>query len=1085
MDSPGLKTIFTEALARPGGPDRAAYLEGACRGDAELRAQAEALLADYEHIGQFLGTATGSISPSARTAGDEPGAPRTGTISPTEVRGAHASPSAGPVAEGPGTVIGPYKLREKIGEGGMGVVYLAEQEKPVRRRVALKVIKPGMDTGQVVARFEAERQALAMMDHPSIARVLDAGATESGRPYFVMELVKGVPITEYCDTVQLTPRERLELFIPVCAAVQHAHQKGIIHRDIKPSNVLVAMQDGRPVPKVIDFGIAKATEQRLTERSLFTQHGAIVGTLEYMSPEQAEMSAMGVDTRTDVYALGVMLYELLTGSTPLEHERLRRSAYAEIVKRIREEEPPKPSTRLSESREALPSIAASRKTEPARLSKLVRGDLDWIVMKALEKDRTRRYETANGFARDLRRHLDGDPVEACPPSSSYRLRKFARKHRAALATAGAFLLLLVAATAVSVGLAVWADRERGRAVRAEALARVQQGRAREREQMAIDAVRRFGDVVRGTPELKDNPALAPLRAALLKEPLAFFKRLRDRLQADRETAPDSLSRLAAASSDLGKLADEIGDKQDALRAYGESLATLERLAQGGTSDIQLWRHLAGSHNNIGELLRATGRPAEAMASFGRGLAIRERLAREDPSVAEFQRDLAGSHNGVGIHHAGAGRPAEAMASYGRAAAIQERLAHENPEVQQLREDLADSHNNISIVQGATGRPAEALASNERALVILERLVREEPSATRFRSRLASVHDNIGIVLGQVGRPAEAMASLEHALAILERLARENPSVPQFWLVLAACHSFIGELHRQAGRPADAAASDERALAIRERLAREHPESPDFASDLGGALNNMAMADLHERRFDAAKVKLAQAIQWQRKALATDPRNPTYRQFLGNHLTNLVAAAEGLGDEAGDARRQLAELIASDPAKAALDARLTAVLGGEPPGDDSERIGLALRAYQKALHAASARLFAEALANDPKLGDDRRAQNRYNAACAAALAASGRGVDDPPPDDAARARLAGQAGEWLRAERSAWAKLLDAGPAETRANVARALQHWKADADLAGIRDEKELAKLPAEVRAEFQRLWSDVDELLTRAVGHR
>ena len=264
MDSPGLKTIFTEALARPGGPDRAAYLEGACRGDAELRAQAEALLADYERIGQFLGTAAGSISPSARTAGDEPDAPRTGTISPTEVRDAHASPSAGPVAEGPGTVIGPYKLREKIGEGGMGVVYLAEQEKPVRRRVALKVIKPGMDTGQVVARFEAERQALAMMDHPSIARVLDAGATESGRPYFVMELVKGVPITEYCDTVHLTPKERLELFIPVCAAVQHAHQKGIIHRDIKPSNVLVAMQDGRPVPKVIDFGIAKATEQRLT-----------------------------------------------------------------------------------------------------------------------------------------------------------------------------------------------------------------------------------------------------------------------------------------------------------------------------------------------------------------------------------------------------------------------------------------------------------------------------------------------------------------------------------------------------------------------------------------------------------------------------------------------------------------------------------------------------------------------------------------------------------------------------------------------------------------------------------------------------
>ena len=250
-------------------------------------------------------------------------------------------------------MIGPYRLLQVIGEGGMGTVYMAEQTTPVRRVVALKIIKPGMDTGQVVARFEAERQALAMMDHPSIAKVLDAGATETGRPFFVMELVKGVPITEYCDTVHLTPKERLELFIPVCAAVQHAHQKGIIHRDIKPSNVLVAMQDGKPVPKVIDFGIAKATDQRLTERSLFTQHGAIVGTLEYMSPEQAEMSAMDVDTRTDVYALGVMLYELLTGTTPLERARLRESGYAEILKRIKEEEPPKPSTRLSESRESL------------------------------------------------------------------------------------------------------------------------------------------------------------------------------------------------------------------------------------------------------------------------------------------------------------------------------------------------------------------------------------------------------------------------------------------------------------------------------------------------------------------------------------------------------------------------------------------------------------------------------------------------------------------------------------------------------------------------------------------------------------
>src|SRR5262249_40235158 len=266
--------------------------------------------------------------------------------------------------------------------GGMGVVYLAEQEKPVKRRVALKIIKPGMDTEQVVARFEAERQALALMDHPSIAKVLDAGATDTGRPYFVMELVKGVPIIDYCAPVHLPPKERLELFIPVCQAIQHAHQKGIIHRDVKPSNVLVSMQDGKPVPKIIDFGIAKATAQRLTERSLYTQHGTVMGTLEYMSPEQAELSALDVDTRTDVYALGVLLYELLTGTTPLRRQTLREAGYAEILRRIREEEPPKPSTRLSESRDSLPSISAQRRTEPARLTKLLRGELDWIVMKA-------------------------------------------------------------------------------------------------------------------------------------------------------------------------------------------------------------------------------------------------------------------------------------------------------------------------------------------------------------------------------------------------------------------------------------------------------------------------------------------------------------------------------------------------------------------------------------------------------------------------------------------------------------------------------------------------------------------------------
>ena len=325
----------------------------------------------------------------------------------------------------------------------MGVVFMAEQTEPIQRTVALKIIKPGMDTRQVIARFEAERQAVAMMDHPNIAKVLDAGTTDSGRPYFVMELVKGVPITKYCDEKHLPLRARLELFMQVCQAVQHAHQKGIIHRDIKPNNVLVAEYDNRAVPKVIDFGVAKATAQRLTERTMFTEFGQVLGTMEYMSPEQSKFNQLDIDTRSDIYSLGVLLYELLAGSTPFEGKRLHAAAFDEMLRIIREEEPPKPSTRLSSS-DTLPSVAANRHTEPARLSKDVRGELDWIVMKALEKDRNRRYETASGFAADIERHLHDEPVEAGPPSAAYRFRKFARRNKGPVLAAALVLLTLVA-----------------------------------------------------------------------------------------------------------------------------------------------------------------------------------------------------------------------------------------------------------------------------------------------------------------------------------------------------------------------------------------------------------------------------------------------------------------------------------------------------------------------------------------------------------------------------------------------------------------------------------------------------------------
>src|SRR5438874_4484661 len=349
-----------------------------------------------------------------------------------------------PSSECVGTTVGPYKLLEQIGGGGMGVVYMAEQLHPIRRKVALKIIKPGMDSGQVIARFEAERQALTMMDHPNIAKVLDAGTTDAGRPYFVMELVKGIPITDYCDQARLSTRERLELFMLVCNAVQHAHQKGIIHRDLKPSNVLVTLHDDKPVVKVIDFGIAKATGQQLTEKTLFTNFAQMIGTPLYMSPEQAQMSGLDIDTRSDIYSLGVLLYELLTGNTPFEQDRLRTVGLDEVRRIIREEEPARPSTRLSTLGPAAATTSANRGSDPRRLSRLFRGELDWVVMKALEKDRNRRYESPGALAADVGRYLADEPVQACPPSAWYRARKFTRRHKAGLAVAGLVLLFVVA-----------------------------------------------------------------------------------------------------------------------------------------------------------------------------------------------------------------------------------------------------------------------------------------------------------------------------------------------------------------------------------------------------------------------------------------------------------------------------------------------------------------------------------------------------------------------------------------------------------------------------------------------------------------
>jgi serine/threonine protein kinase len=422
--------IFLKAREFADTVQQAAYLAEACGGNAELRQRIETMLRDAEKAERFFG-AEGTIA-----------------VAP-----------ASPVTEGLGTVIGRYKLLQKIGEGGMGVVYMAEQREPVVRKVALKIIKLGMDTAQVVARFEAERQALALMDHPNIAKVFDGGTTDSGRPYFVMELVQGLPMTRFCDEANLSMQERLRLFIEVCAAVQHAHQKGVIHRDLKPSNVLVTLHGDKPVPKVIDFGVAKATQGRLTDKTVFTQFQQFIGTPAYMSPEQASLSGLDVDTRSDIYALGVLLYELLTGATPFDAAELLKAGLDEMRRIIRESDPPRPSTRLSSLEgQDLTATAKHRHTEPPKLIHLVRGDLDWIVMKCLEKDRVRRYETANGLAMDLQRHLSNEPVEARPPSTLYRVQKAIRRNKGAFAAAAAIAVVLILASVISTWQAVRATR---------------------------------------------------------------------------------------------------------------------------------------------------------------------------------------------------------------------------------------------------------------------------------------------------------------------------------------------------------------------------------------------------------------------------------------------------------------------------------------------------------------------------------------------------------------------------------------------------------------------------------------------------
>jgi serine/threonine protein kinase len=818
--TPAAETIFIAVLELLP-TERPAYLDAACGDNPKLRQRVEALLRAHEAPEGFLP--------------EDPGVPPPSAQSPS-----HAGFLAAQLSEKQGDIIGHYKLLEKIGEGGCGVVYMAEQEEPVRRKVALKVIKLGMDTKSVIARFEAERQALALMDHSNIAKVLDAGATDTGRPYFVMELVGGIKLTEYCDRNRLGMRQRLDLFIQVCRAIQHAHQKGIIHRDIKPSNVLVAEQDGIPIPKVIDFGIAKATEGKLTDDTVFTAFEHFLGTPAYMSPEQAQLGGLDVDTRSDIYSLGVLLYELLTGKTPFDTKELLAVGLDAMRRTICEKEPPTPSTRLSQELESTKPESRTQKAEIAtrELVKLVRGDLDWIVMKCLEKDRARRYETANGLATDIARHLNNEPVVASPPGNIYRLQKLIHRNQMVFAAAGAVALALV----LGLGLSTWLFfRERA--------ARREQTRLRQQAQNEKAAAQTAAVKSEQVAEfLKDmlqgvGPSTARGRdTAMLHE---ILDKTATRIGRDLTNQPDVelelCSMLADTYWDLGlyrqseeiaqqclRLARTNGGEEseafaDALDMLGKAREYLGHLSEAEDIDrraLALRRKLLGdehlavarSLNALAQVLLLQGKLAEAEPLFREALAKRRRLLGDDHS------ETAASLGNLSAVLQQEGRFAEAEPLRRAALATHRRtLGEKHPNV-------AKSLGALGQILLAVGKPAEAEAALREGLALARGLYGNE-------------HRDVALSLNSLAQALDAQGKKEEA----EKLLRES---------LEMSRKLFGEEHAEVARALDglaivlckedkmeeAESLSREALALRRKLwANPHPDVAYSLNNLGSIL----------------------------------------------------------------------------------------------------------------------------------------------------------------------------------------------------------------------------------------------------------
>jgi serine/threonine protein kinase/tetratricopeptide (TPR) repeat protein len=761
------QSIFIEALEKADPAARAAFLDLVCAADFALRQRIERLLQRHEQAGRFL-------EPPARDL----------AVTPDE-----------PVSEHPGTVIGPYKLLEQIGEGGFGVVFMAEQQQPIRRKVALKIVKPGMDTRQVVTRFEAERQALALMDHPNIAHILDGGQTASGRPYFVMELVRGIPITEFCDQRRLSVRQRLELFQSVCQAVQHAHHKGIIHRDLKPSNILVTLHDDKAVVKVIDFGIAKAVGQQLTDKTLFTNFAQMIGTPLYMSPEQAQLSGMDVDTRSDVYSLGVLLYELLTGTTPFDQERLRTVGYDEIRRLIREEEPPRPSTRLSTLAQAATVASVNRRSDPKRLCQLLRGELDWIVMKALEKGRNRRYESASALAADVQRYLNGERVLACPPSAGYRLRKFVRQHRGPVVAASLVVLVLVGGvlgTAWGLIRAEAALQDAVSAQHAEAARAKGERRAKEEAQESEAETQAVIDFV----EKKIIAAPRPEgQEGGLSHEVTLRKALTSALPDVAKSFADKPLIAARLRMTLGASFWYLGDFTIAAE-QAQAARTLYTQHRGPDHpDTLKTMHL------LAMCYYELGRHNDALKL------IQETLALRTAKLGPDHKDTLASMNNVAIGYQALGRHADALQLYEETLPLLKAKVGPNHRVTLM------IMNNMAFTLDALDRHGDALKLREKTLALMKnKHGADHPDTLWTMMSLANSYES-------AGRLTDALELHEKTLAL--RKIKLPPNHPDtLWSM-----NNLARTYAALGRHADALKLREETLARRQdKLGPNHPDT---------------------------------------------------------------------------------------------------------------------------------------------------------------------------------------------------------------------------------------------------------------------